>query len=402
MFAARSMSRTKKVSWITRMAMQNRLCYSNGKWDAFYMDKYIEFMEKLVDTMDRVFGQEWDMHAQSFMAEGPDNYEREDVYELFPVIRFKRVLLKNSKGLEKPLNDMFMSFRVEKSPEGHFYLRYPTGTRATFPVEDMNTGFVHSHLRYRSINRFSDAFMLQGFCTGSGEINDFLAQMRGEDVDSGFLEFFFVFLDTFISWESLEGTPHAYMSKTLSEYDRQQVNPGEAMCRECYMGLREKLAENPELFSSPDFVFHDGRYIIKDNPKLDMLLRRVSMSSAFIKKKVLCKLSPDGKYYSMKKGSASRQDLGEYNRSMENSFGERPYFLLQGEKVHYTIVQSRQEKDDPEEFNVHPKFKEYVKQRMEEKLYSRAIRYSELAAQRQGNDAGSSVVEDQVPVQEHS
>lgn len=406
--SARTMGFPRNINWIRTMCERQLICYKGGKWMSSKKEDYLRFMENLIEALDRKYGQDWDMHIYSMFPDSNDNFYRDEVYYLFPVIRYKEALLKNSDGEEKRIKDMFMCFDVDySSGNGFFYLRNPTGTRATFSLKDVKSKYVHSHLRSKTIESFTHTFELQTFCRGSGEINDFLATMAGEEADADYLEFFFVFLDTFISWESLEGGPHRVMKDTFDTSNRLLINPSESRLKSYFdlsMFYLKRLPNIREL----DFIYHEGRYMIKDNQKFADLVSDTVKSSDILKGEFLCKKDLiNGNYYAPKEKGENQRD--SIKRKMDNvkiyDMPEPglPYTVIQGEKIYFRILSEKpEEKEDLNQFGAHPKLREYVKQRIEQKLYEKAVRLSELVVQGEIDPYRRDNGQDQVSVQEHS
>jgi hypothetical protein len=95
-------------------------------------------------------------------------------------------MLTRLTGTYNPIDN---SFWLDFSIDGH---------RVTWTVNDLQRGYAHSHLS-------ASRPYYNGYCTGHGEIFSTLSEINPSREE---LQFVLLSLDTFVSWESLEGGPY--------------------------------------------------------------------------------------------------------------------------------------------------------------------------------------------------
>lgn len=113
------------------------------------------------------------------------------------------------------------------------------GTRTARTIEEHSCGYVHSHLP----SWIGEAPLFQTFCTGGGEtdMSIMLSELYEESMfNMQQFELFLVYIDSFLRWESLEGTPHMYMSNIGVRGIRDEQTLWEGT----FLKVREKVRES--------------------------------------------------------------------------------------------------------------------------------------------------------------
>jgi hypothetical protein len=131
-------------------------------------------------------------------------------------IHFPRLEITNSREHHHMLYDLYARLQVDYNEASPYRLGFPKllGTRTTYSLKEVESGYCHSHLPTGSLQAYSE------FCLGTSEFGDLLTTWatHGRELD---WEMVFFALPRFLAWESREGIPYMYMSNI------QYVNSGD-------------------------------------------------------------------------------------------------------------------------------------------------------------------------------
>lgn len=310
----------------------------------------------IMDTLQSIYPDLWDIHFDWNFGSTPalGFYAS----KFYIIIRFPEFIIKNSRNLQTKIQDLFIRIPVTIGPNGLEFERIQGG-RSTFTNAE-NGIYIHSHLNH------TNPCAYETFCTGSGEINNLQAMLNGmsnTEFDLDLLSLYLMHLNTFVSWESLEGTPYKYISQLLESTDK--VKPVNRLSLPHYYQTIVRRLKMPSLAHYLEYIkwrIHDSKYEIVDNPHLerfllDILLDITPVTSTDI---ITC----------------MRNNKGEYikQRVLVNQSGDDPsiYFLFRGDKVPYRIVDDFEPLHDPELY-VNPSIKNYFKKQLENAANSKAI-----------------------------
>jgi hypothetical protein len=373
---SRALSLTKDIKWIRRNIDKINYAAKNESNDQD--ENYLEFLARLFECLDFWFAGNWDMT----MTRAGGNYY------LDPIIRFKNIEITNSKNESKKIGDLIVQLTIMYSSSS-FYISGIQGTRTDFTYVDIVSRYVHSHLR--SFDE-SDILKTKDFCLGSGEIVEAMYDMSDNNSRES-LDSFMLILKTFVAWESLEGVPFRKMADTLDAFGRNLV--GETLDINLLVTYLKQISTE---HSAVDYFINDGRILINNNKAFNDLLRKSVVNKSFdIQKRYLCKRLGES-YYSTRKDfdSDEAQDvIDDVNRRQSGL-----YTYIQGEKIHFKVRNAKGtfEKDNINEFNLHPKTVENVKRTMERKLWKDLSIDSEVDLQHQITRTRQLIEQNQISV----
>ena len=127
-------------------------------------------------------------------------------------IKYPEITIVNSTGLKHIIKDLFVTIiftiKEDKIIFGNIH-----GFRATLSDIEYSCGYLHSHLPGKH-NYFevSDFLEKRKFCTGRGQIIDsLLTELNVDTYTEESLTMFFLQLNNYVKWESIEGNPHKYI-----------------------------------------------------------------------------------------------------------------------------------------------------------------------------------------------
>ena len=375
---ARAMSSTKTMSWITRMVDKGLVSVGGRILSGEKAEAYKQGMSVLVEALDSFYGRLWDMHVELL-----PNAEGRPRMLLAPFILFPDETITNSKGKTHRIRDLIVSFDIGitgRNNERRLYLHTPTGIRAAFYSNELQAdGFLHPHLRKANPRHYSSCLQLTDFCTGSGEINTMMADMLTRDHAVEDYHMFFMFLKTFVSWESIEGTPFHHLHKLIGRENRRVINPSNREVETLIDYMESLLYDDILSTDGLNYFIRNGKYAIRDDKGLETFLKRFDRR---LSNTMLCKRNEgSGEYLSFIREGSSGGGDNMVERGPENTIRDLrgrgvPFTYISGERKYIRFLPNphKVEKDDIKEFKMHPKVKYYAKRQLEQKLYENSIR----------------------------
>ena len=379
MHSIRAMSLTKNKKWIENMVMAGNICINEGTWSNEWAMDYLFQMNQIIDALEVAHPGNWDMHIEKFSPASIDNSGKRRVFELHPVILYPAVKIENSRDESRDIKDLLVKIPLKRNTDFeafNFAVRIVQGTRLHYTYEDFTYNYVHSHLETWSQRGWEDNLAMRSFCIGSDtEIGEIMLEMEGNGFEEGLFGLYLTMVDTLVHWESVEGGPHCYMRDVVNAQKENQVSHSQGDLGHYYEYFRRNITS-----FDANFVFNKGRYQIKIDKKLNEFVRNWLMnyrSGEFVE--ALLVKEKEGAFYSPKNMSVEtpEQLLSDAGRS-----GQLPYVFVQGRKVTLRVAPHRTEEEvNINEYNVYPKFLNYVTKQLEQEYYDKAVRSSVIRTQ---------------------
>lgn len=144
-------------------------------------------------------------------------------------IQFPKIELKNSSGHKHTIYDLMIVFYVKS--EFRTSHTKPYGFRTTLSLDEIEVGYIHSHLPASRNNNFVTYVNPNIFCIGDGQPISIPCVKLNRVFDEDAWLSVLMQLPTFLSWESLEGVPHIHMKnigKKEGNYHDLRFNPNGA------------------------------------------------------------------------------------------------------------------------------------------------------------------------------
>ena len=299
------------------------------------------------------------------------------IVQMFIVIHYPEVTVTNSKKQSLTIRDLFVRFSFNEKGE---FIEDLQGTRTTYTLDEFETDYTHSHLPRKKLRSFQTSdgkdmpFRLayNSFCLGIGEIKDFIG-IYNSSRDPIDFESIMYMLNTVVSWESLEGVPHARIANTLAKMSTVPDVPFKE-CHEVFK-LILKMSSHYENFDI-DWLYKDGTYEIIDNEKFEDFLRTAYLSATPPKAYTGYKDESDSFYVptDIKPGAAE--------------ITENDFIIFQGQKI-FLKIEGELKFSGERKWYINPKIKQYVKSKLECVFNKAQIRESAIAKSNQGvNNTG--------------
>ena len=346
-----------------------------------FMKLFEIFSRKYEDQMDVVFSQteDYHIHAPSFRVIYPE------------------VTVRNSRGQTTDIKDLVVlhQFVWDDESKNLNPIRIE-GTRLSLGVMEILSGYYHSHLPSRGRSYFEDVGLVKNpFCVGNTD----LSMMEGEfevEMDYDRYELYLYLIDSYVTWESLEGTPYISLTK-ITDANKSTIN-----------NFKEKIADtlvskilDDKVPIEVDFYLAADRFQIKRNKKASDFIRTqvVKYLSEPQQSEILCIY-----HHALKEffGRGKGEEVTPikmpvtYNREGEE---ESPYMIFRGEKRTPKIIRTdkRVNKILPvEDHIIYPKFLDYVLRKLEARYYNTQTTNSAIRIYSARRDATRSSTSDKV------
>ena len=198
---------------------------------AWFTHQYQKGRIKLLDNSEsissRIFGQfksairvvndiyenDWDIAFDVKLIGKKVIIEIIGIYILFP-----EVTINNRENRTHLIRDLLVLIRLFNHENRNIKIAGLEGGRLTLSYAEYQSNYFHSHLSISksSISRDMQLPYLQGFCTGSGDINIYRSNINGDGfTEERFMRYAMQIL-SLVSYESIEGTPYRYIKNITS------------------------------------------------------------------------------------------------------------------------------------------------------------------------------------------
>lgn len=353
----RSLSRVQKENKTLRREYLQPGYIQNKVDGGFIKNRdFPRILQGLMDTLQSVYPDLWDIQFDWETRENPVRGIYADRFNI--IIRFPEFIIKNSRNLQTKIQDLFVQVPVVILVDKIEFDRIKGG-RTTFTNAE-NGRYIHSHIHETIPCAYYN------FCTGSGEINNLQAMLNGMtnlDFDLDLLSLFLMHLNTFVSWESLEGTPYKYISALLESTDEvKPIRPSNLSYYKEILVSTFKRPEYSEQLKEIKWRVVNGKYEIIDSHQLDKTvfhgLRGANPYSS--EDTVFCLKNNKGEF--IKQRALMNQSSTDLNN----------YLIFRGEKIPYTVLDDFEPLHDSELYP-NPSIKKYFKKQLENAANSKAI-----------------------------
>lgn len=364
----------RKTSWMHKMLSSNRLY----NFDSYYADEYADVFDKMTTVLNRVYNQNWDYHYVPVR----DSYDNIYKFEIYILIYYPEVLIKNSSGNQHLIQDLLVNLKLKSNTNDDGSIGIVperiSGSRTSFDYLEWNYGYNHSHLKTYKPDSYRTVFKGGSFCLGEATEIVELQSLLYDNFSEDLFEMFLFTLNSMVEWESLEGVPYKKISKIILSDDKYRVS-----CTSLY-DLKSYFRQIEDHIGSdfkPDFLYKTGIYGIRKNDKFLQLLKNIVLNHLQDNwKKLLVNKKSDGSYYGYSHPSIqSEEDLNKkYQVATVNGY-EIPYVQLRDKQLKFKVRPlSGIEVPDPNDYTIHPNLINYAAEQLEQQLYYQSVRKSTI------------------------
>ena len=349
-------------------------------------------VKDMMETLEAVYPDRW-----SFFFEEENRFPH-------ILIHFPCFEISNSENCKHTIRDLYVGlYPIIDSITGKICFKSGiSGFRTTLTDAELNTGYLHSHLR-----RFSEFYFdffnggrvpERWFCLGSSETLDLLDIMCGaEEFDKNLFELFLYTLDSFMKWESLEGGPYIKMKYIKLGDDEEHIY---SIRREVLEMAKDLVRNNADLQYKLRYTFSAGNVAVIPDMDFEEKLKKVFLDSNFMVG--LCTYDRRNYWVISERHSNTPAYTGD------GGFLFRGYRI--NPKVIKTVYQKNKELLDTSTFIIHPDLCHIVAEYLNKIVTFKYLNY--YARKRKIDEAREAVhqyrsvsgnnQEDTVPVQQYS
>jgi hypothetical protein len=183
--------------------------------------------------------------------------DRVDTIDNNLIIHFPEITITNSFDLSHVMRDIYIKFQFQINDSGTRYLRRLFFARTTLTDTEVVNNYQFSHLSSHNPGQYSSKF-----CFGDTALKDIVYFLCNNNISQ--LSTFLMSLESYLSWESLEGSPYGYLSNltNIGKYKKVTNIERNYQPLALYTEILYKI-------NSFDYIFElsNGRYIVKLSPE---------------------------------------------------------------------------------------------------------------------------------------
>ena len=385
----------RNFSWVAQHQSKGRLYIKGRK----VTDNVFNEFRTFVKTTQEIYENSWDIDIETSMEEfstekssGKTRIERKLVIQIRGlVLYFPRVTITNRERKSHLIKDIFVRISFFINRRESLGIESIEGGRTTLSYAEYCSHYYHSHLSINAIGSISSGSqppMYSTFCTGSGEINIYQADMNSEGITEARATAYLMQIMTLVGYESIEGTPYRRIKNIMiRDASGRRSNPNRNVADNLYRRTLAHCKDN-NIVPCLEFAIENNKYIVKDNSKFDeFLLATVTDEDA--KRNILCMIDETGAYYQYGLTPTREQPPTVTNK-----------YIFQGREIQFTVEDIPGEIDDSNiEYFIHPFIKTYIKNQIEYDINKKSIRKSTIDRySNQSSNARKSVQPNKVSV----
>ena len=260
-----------------------------------------------------------------------------------------------------------------------------TGLRLTLSYLELSKSYSHSHLSFSSITSNFKSMTSSKFCLGSSTLGMSIAEYNTEsnkEQSNLVLEGILYTLDTYVTWESLEGVPHNYICNLLpfggSPVSDSRLDSHSLRVVNFLKGNKIPLAL--------DYGVMNNSIFIKNNLENAEFFKNILQTSLFpFQKKYLCFpsqgetfLQADSNFYSI----TQVRTLAKEHKQTHLDNLSKPFTFFNGRKhsLVFSFYMEKKIQKDEQNIIIYPKFLKHVYRKLESqiqkaRLRSQAVKY---------------------------
>jgi hypothetical protein len=341
-----------------------------GQLDYHYA-KISLHIDSIAEVLESVYPGKWDIilkRRRDYRYDDNDQQEyfspAEMPFTLEIVIHFPSINITNTKKEEHTITDLYI--KLEPHTGGDFSFRNFSGKRMSASNDEIYNRYHHSHLQAKEYkvkeerNHDNGGFYYRFFCLGSSEINQVMTMLQ-YNYKADIFRLFLMQLEEYLNWESIEGTPHIYMSNVLG--GNASGDLGHNRLTDYYNQLKERTPQK-----EVDFILEGSLIRIIDNEKFEDFLRLWTDHNAY-NSNIICRKDTKGGYYKFRYYARTITTSHLSSEEDRKAIG----FMFRGERIDFRIVEIENENANIT-FYIHKQIKEYVKDTIEERIQSARFR----------------------------
>lgn len=262
----KSEDKCRDFKWFKELFETDRLKIAGDNFTKGTFDLF----RKMIKTTEDIHPDMWDIDVSHYDTVGGQHiFSVEGI-----IIYFPEFVMTNSNGESHTITDLFVKIPISKNGS-NIYINGLLGTRTKVTYAEWTSGYFHSHLPggYTKDSPSISAPNWKSFCTGSGHINEFMADINSEGVTIERFQSFLIQIISMVTWESLEGGPHRLIRNiTLKPSNGRSFSYNSSMVDELYTNIIEEYTRFKRV-PDIDLKYQNNRYHVIDNGKVEQIIK---------------------------------------------------------------------------------------------------------------------------------
>ena len=198
----------RNVAWFTHQFEKGRV-YMRGSDEVMSQNVFDKF-KSAIRVINDIYDNSWDINFKLAFHNKKLRIEIQGIYILFPIVN-----ITNRNNKRHTIKDLLVEIRIYNNRNQNISIENLRGGRLTLSYAEYQSDYFHSHLSTTkgAISSGMTLPYMDGFCTGSGEINIYQSNINGDGfTEERFMRYAMQIL-SLVSYESIEGTPYRYMDR---------------------------------------------------------------------------------------------------------------------------------------------------------------------------------------------
>ena len=316
------------------------------------------------------------------------------VFELRPYFKvlYPEIEITNTNKEKHTIKNLVVVFSLRwDSYFRKWQINEMRGLRLTLSYLELNKSYSHSHLSFSSITSNFKSMTSSKFCLGSSTLGMSIAEYNTEsnkEQSNLVLEGILYTLDTYVTWESLEGVPHNHI-RNLLPLGGITVNESTSKLDSNSLRVVDFLKENKIPLALDYGVMNDSIFIKNSLENAEFfkgILQNSSISESYsIQREYLCFhsqgetfLQAASNFYSV----TQIRDLAKEHKETYLYNLSKPFTFFNGRKhsLVFSFYMEKKIQKDEQNIIIYPKFLKHVYRKLESQIQkarsrSQAVRY---------------------------
>ena len=318
--------------------------------------------------------------------------EEADCFKLYPYFKvlYPEIEITNTNKEKHTIKNLVVVFSLKWDPSFKKWRIYEmTGLRLTLSYLELGKLYSHSHLESSSLTSNFKSMTSSKFCLGSSTLGMSIAEYNTEsdkEKSNLVLEGILYTLDTYVTWESLEGVPHNYI-RNLLPFGGTPVSDSSLDSHS--LRIVNFLKENKIPLALDYGVMNDSIFIKNSLENAEFfkgILQNSSIPGSYsIQREYLCFhsqgetfLQAASNFYSV----TQVRDLAKEYKQLHLHNLSKPFTFFNGRKhsLVFSFYMEKKIQKDEQNIIIYPKFLKHVYRKLESqiqkaRLRSQAVRY---------------------------
>ena len=311
---------------------------------------------------------------------------KEDYFELYPYFKvlYPEIEITNTNKEKHTIKNLVVVFSLEWDSYFKKWKIYEmTGLRLTLSYLELRKLYPHSHLNSVHLTDYFKSMTSSKFCLGSSTLGMSIAEYNTEnnrEQSNLILEGILYTLDTYVTWESLEGVPHNYI-RNLLPFGGTPVNDSNLDSHS--LRVVNFLKENKIPLALDYGVMNDSIFIknsLENAEFFKNILQNSSISRRYsLQRDYLCFpsqgdtfLQAVSNFYSV----AQVRDLAKDYKQGNLHNLSKPFTFFNGRKhsLAFSFYMEKKIQKDEQNIIIYPKFLKHVYRKLESQIQKARLR----------------------------